>query len=90
MSNRHRTLSLSLLSLLLFAGCATESIKVRVLRPAPINLAQHDKIAVDMFKGDGGEVLASELILALGSTKNPMTGKTDFEVMDRREVGFSP
>ena len=39
-----------------------------------------------MFKGDGGEVLAAELILALSSTKSPVTGKPDFEVMDRREV----
>ncbi len=86
MSNRIRTISLSLLSLVLFVGCATESIKVRVMRPAPVNLAQHDTIAVDMFKGEGGELLSSELILALGSTKNPMTGKVDFEVMDRREI----
>lgn len=86
MSNFMRTLLLSSISVLLFPGCVTESIKVRVMRPAPVNLSKHDKIAVDIFKGEGGPELAADLIAALSTTRNPMTGQVGFEVMDRREV----
>ena len=86
MSYAKRTLFLWLTSALLVAGCATESIKVRVMRPAPVNLGKYDKIAVDTFTGDGGIDVADELIGALSGAKNIMTGQEDFDVLDRREV----
>ena len=75
MSYAKRTLFLWLTSALLLAGCATESIKVRVMRPAPVNLSKYTKIAVDTFTGDGGVEVAEELIGALSGARNIMTGQ---------------
>lgn len=75
-----------LASSLLFCGCATEAVHVRVLRPAPVNLVQYDRVAVDLFDGGGGPEIAGELTDALMTTRNPLTGQQAFEVLDRREV----
>ena len=75
-----------LASCLLFCGCATEAVHVRVLRPAPVNLVQYDRVAVDLFDGGGGTEIAGELTDALATTRNPLTGQQAFEVLDRREV----
>jgi tetratricopeptide (TPR) repeat protein len=56
------------------------------MRPAPVDLGQYDVVAVDRFAGDGCEVFAAELTKTLRSTKNPLTGAADFEVLDRRDV----
>lgn len=75
-----------LLSLTLLAGCATEGIHVRVMRPAPVNLGQYDLVAVDRFTGDGCDLLAADLTDGLRNSVNPLTGQTDFELVDRRDV----
>ena len=85
MSTVIRAFALSTIGTLL-CSCATESIQVRVMRPAPVNLGQYDLIAVESFNGNGGDELADELTTALASTRNPLTGSVDFEVLDRRDV----
>lgn len=85
MSITARTLALTSMAFLLGA-CSTESIHVKVLRPAPVNLGQYDVIAIEPFEGNGGTELANELTVALQNTKNPLTGRVDFEVLDRREI----
>ncbi len=85
MSIASRVAVLSSVAVLLSA-CSTESIHVKVLRPAPVNLGQFGVIAVDSFTGDGGDELANELTAALANTRNPLTGRVDFNVLDRREV----
>ena len=86
MSTAARILGLFTVALLLGACAATESIYVRVLLPAPVDLGQYDLIAVESFSGNGGDDLANELTAALKNTVNPLTGQVDFEVLDRRDV----
>ena len=85
MSTVARAFALSTIGLTL-CSCATESISVRVLRPAPVNLGQYDLIAVESFTGTGGDQIANELTTALTNTRNPMTGRADFEILDRRDI----
>ena len=69
------------------AGCVSqEGSRVPVMRPVPVDLGQYEVVAVDRFSGDGCDVLAAELTKTLRSTVNPLTGASDFEVLDRRDV----
>lgn len=72
----------------MFAGsCATyETLQVPVLRPAPVDIGQHSLIAVDRFTGDGSQEVAHELVAALKRARNPLTGKVDFEIVERGDV----
>ncbi len=72
---------------LMFASCASqESFRVPVMRPAPVDLGQNDLVALDRFTGNGGDVLSEELAAALRQAVNPLSGKADFELVDRRDV----
>jgi hypothetical protein len=76
-----------LLSILfVFASCATHTIRVPVLVPAPVNLVQYDVVAVDRFHGDGSDPFSDEIAEALGNAVNPMTGKRGFEVLHRKDI----
>jgi hypothetical protein len=80
-----KLLLLTLLGLL--GACASQqSLAIRVLRPAPVDLGQFALVAVDRLDGQGCEELTNELADALRGARNPLTGKQDFEVLDRREV----
>ena len=70
-------LALSLASLLTM-GCA-ETVGVRVLRPAEINMRGISKIAVGEISGPGGQELSSELTTALMGTGR-------YEVLDRQNL----
>jgi hypothetical protein len=59
-------------------GCA-ETVGVRVLRPAEINLRGINKIAVGDISGPGGQELSSELTTALMGTGR-------YEVLDRQNL----
>lgn len=59
-------------------GCA-ETVGVRVLRPAEINLRGISKIAVGDISGPGGQELSSELTTALMGTGR-------YEVLDRQNL----
>ncbi|MEZ5990263.1 MAG: tetratricopeptide repeat protein [Planctomycetota bacterium] len=71
---------------LFLASCAMEGIYVRVMRPAPVHLGQYPLVAIDRFQGPGCDQVAVDFTAALRRTTNPMTGKQDFEVIDRGEV----
>ncbi len=71
---------------LCLAACATQTIRVPVLVPAPVNLVGYELVAVDRFTGDGCEPLSRELAGALGSAVNPLTGKPGFVVLTRQDV----
>jgi len=80
-------------STLLLAGllasltaCATQSIRVPVLVPAPVNLVQYDLVAVDRFQGEGCEQFSDQLADALQRAVNPMTGKPGFQVLHRKVI----
>lgn len=77
-----------LLLLLLFSltACATHSIRVPVMVPAPVNLIAYDLVAVDRFHGEGCDPFSDQLAEALGSAVNPMTGKPGFEVLHRKDI----
>lgn len=81
---KYRALPLSLLALL--ASCATQSIRVPVLKPAPVDLVSYDRIAVDRFEGEGCELFSDQLAAALGNAVNPMTGKQGFTVLHRKDI----
>lgn len=68
------------------AACATQTIRVPVMVPAPVNLVAFDRIAIDRFDGDGCQPFAEELAAALGEAVNPLTGQPGFEVLSRTEV----
>ncbi len=80
--------STKLLLLLLFSltACATHSIRVPVLVPAPVNLIAYDLVAVDRFHGEGCDPFSDQLAEALGSAVNPLTGKPGFEVLHRKDI----
>jgi tetratricopeptide (TPR) repeat protein len=71
---------------LLLCSCATQGIRVPVMKPAAVNLVQFDTVAVDRFEGDGATVFSDELAAALRNSPNPLTGKPAFEVMQRRDL----
>jgi tetratricopeptide (TPR) repeat protein len=76
-----------LAALALFGACASQqTFTVRVMKPAPLDLGRYRLVAVDRFDGDGSEDLTNELTTALQGARNPLTGRSDFEVLDRREV----
>ncbi len=78
------TLRTTLLVILpILVGCATQGIHVKVMRPAPVNLGQFEVVAVDEFGGDGSAELAEKFTLALRNALNPLTGKVEFNVVDR-------
>ena len=82
-----RATTLLLLPILfVFTACATHTIRVPVLVPAPVNLVQYDVVAVDRFHGDGCEPFSNELAEALGGAVNPMTGQRGFQVLHRKDV----
>jgi tetratricopeptide (TPR) repeat protein len=83
---RTTRLLLCLFSLLCFTACATQTIRVPVLVPAPVNLVNYELVAVDRFSGDGSEPFATELAGALGAAVNPVTGKPGFSVLSRQDV----
>ncbi|MGE3172054.1 MAG: hypothetical protein AB7O97_05460 [Planctomycetota bacterium] len=70
----------------LLAGCATHGIRVPVMRPAPVNLVQFERVAVDRFEGDGCEPFSDELAEALGAAENPLNGRTAFQVLHRAQI----
>lgn len=73
--------------LMFLAGCASQqTLTMRVLKPAPVDLGRHDLVAVDRFEGDGCLELGRELGAALRAARNPLTGQADFEVLDRGDV----
>lgn len=75
------------LSLALLVGCAThQTLGIRVLKPAPVDLGRFDLVAVDQLQGEGAADLMTELGDALRAARNPLTGRQDFEVLDRRDV----
>lgn len=74
-----------LLILPVLAGCATQGIHVKVMRPALVNLSQYEMIAVNQFEGDGYAELTEKFTLGLRNSINPLTGKA-FKVVDRNEV----
>jgi hypothetical protein len=77
----------AVLALAWLGACASQqTFTVRVLKPAPVDLGRYDLVAVDRLEGDGCDELTNELAGALQRAQNPLTGKTDFEVLDRREV----
>jgi tetratricopeptide (TPR) repeat protein len=76
----------SVLLALLLCSCATQGIRVPVMKPAAVNLVQFDHIAVDRFEGDGAAAFSDELAAALRDSPNPVTGKAAFEVMHRRDL----
>jgi tetratricopeptide (TPR) repeat protein len=76
---------LSLVALL--AACASQqTFTVRVMKPAPVDLGRYRLVAVDRLDGDGADQLTHELSKALQGAQNPLTGKADFEVLDRAEI----
>ena len=75
-----------LLSLLCFTACATQTIRVPVLVPAPVNLVNFETVAVDRFDGDGSAMFTQELAGALGAAVNPLTGQPGFSVLSRADV----
>jgi len=82
-----RSIKLLLLPVLFaFTACATQTIRVPVLVPAPVSLVQYDLVAVDRFQGEGCDPFSDQLAEALGSAVNPMTGKPGFEVLHRKDV----
>jgi tetratricopeptide (TPR) repeat protein len=83
---RSTRLLLCLFSLLCFTACATQTIRVPVLVPAPVSLVNYETVAVDKFAGEGHEPFASELAEALSSAVNPLTGKPGFSVLSRADV----
>lgn len=70
----------------LLASCGTTGIRVPVLMPAPVNLVQYERIAVDRFDGDGCEPFSEQLTEALRAADNPMTGERAFEVLHRKDI----
>jgi tetratricopeptide (TPR) repeat protein len=86
MSTTARVLGLLPVAFLFGACSTTESISVRVMLPAPVDLGQYRVIAVESFSGNGGHDLANDLTVALKNTVNPLSGQVGFEVLDRRDV----
>lgn len=76
--------TLSLLALL--CSCATQQIRVPVMKPAPVDLVHFQQIAVDRFDGEGCEQFSAQLAAALGTAVNPLTGKQGFTVLHRQDV----
>jgi hypothetical protein len=71
---------------LLGACASTESFSSRVMKPAPVDLGRYRLVAVERLEGEGSTELSDEITTALQCARNPLTGKADFEVLDRREV----
>jgi tetratricopeptide (TPR) repeat protein len=67
-------------------SCSTTGIRVPVLEPAPVNLVQYERVAVDRFHGDGCDPLTDQLAEALRTTPNPTTGKASFQVLSRKDI----
>lgn len=83
---RTMRLLVSLLCALGFTACATQTIRVPVLVPAPVNLVHHAMVAVDRFTGDGCEPFSEELASGLAAAVNPLTGQPGFVVLSRKDV----
>jgi tetratricopeptide (TPR) repeat protein len=73
-------------ALLLLASCATQSIRVPVMKPAAVDLVQFERVAVDRFEGEGCDPFSDQLAAALGSATNPATGKPGFTVLHRKDI----
>jgi hypothetical protein len=50
---------------LLLAGCSAYELRVPVMMPAAVNLANYRRVAIDRFVGDGGMPLQQEVLAAL-------------------------
>ncbi len=72
------------LATLVLASCAShESFRVRVLRPAPVDLGSHSLVALDRWTGEAPEAVADSFGAALRAARNPLTGNRDFDIIDR-------
>ena len=83
----HFRQSVPVLLISLLAACASQqTFTVRVMKPAPVDLGRYRLVAIERLDGEGAIALSQELTKALQGAQNPLTGKMDFEVLDRGEV----
>jgi hypothetical protein len=61
------------------SSCATPGVPVSIVRPAEIDLARYERVAVGEFTGKNGNLIEQELIQALMSTSR-------FDVLDRAHL----
>lgn len=78
-----RSIAVCVLGGAIFCGCATQSLRLSVTRPAEVNLKGFDKIAIgDITGGKGGHSkdISDQITTALFDSKR-------FEVLDRQNIG---
>ena len=82
---RHLQFAALLLSIAA-AGCSTQRIRVKVLRPAAVNLTTFHNLAIDDFAGPNGTDLSEDISIALSNSRNALTGEKNFTIVDRQNL----
>jgi len=75
--------------LLLSAGCSTQAVQIRVIRPPKASFGDRTNIAIDTFVGDGGTEMRSDLMAALVNARNPAREGQGFAVVDLERLETS-
>ena len=74
------------LGFMLLSGCATQSLKLTVTRPAEVNLKGFEKIAIGDIEDQQGEVSSHSKDISDRITSALFESKR-FEVVDRQHIG---
>jgi len=81
-----KSIAIFLLGSVLLYGCATQSLKLSVIRPAEINLKGFDKIAIGDIEDQNGGLSAHSKDISDKITSALFDSKR-FEVLDRQHLG---